>query len=188
MLPEKHEVSFLRIRNMAFKLSHAVSIPEPSSNLGECASAPASALEAENARVNLSYSPHKEAALNKRIPSGVVTGEITLESAKAYPIRIFEGTGLAPRIAYADQNTHRERNTLSVKLLPNGGKTAPHPQIVLFVNGSYHVESLGYNVSDPFAWTTWFEAHLDARELKRLIDAVIKAEIALENIKQEKET
>jgi hypothetical protein len=119
----------------------------------------------------------------KRIPNGTVYGEIPLEACKAYPIRIFEGTGVAPRIAYADLNTHHERNTLSVKLLPNGGKTAPHPQIVFFVNGDYHVETIGYNVSDPFSWTTWIELHLDARMLKRLIDAAIKAELALEAIK-----
>ena len=119
----------------------------------------------------------------KRIPAGTVFGEIPLEAAKAYPIRIFQGTGLEPRIAYADLNTHHERNVLSVKLLPDGGKTAPHPQIVFFVNGPYHAETLGYNVSDPFSWTTWFEAHIDARELKKIIDALIKVEIALEAIK-----
>ena len=128
-------------------------------------------------------SPYKEAILTKRIPQGTIYGEIPLEAAKAYPIRVFEGTGLEPRIAYADLNTHHERNVLSVKLLPDGGKTAPHPQIVFFVNGPYHVEQLGYNVSDPFAWTTWIEIHLDARMLKRLIDAAIKAELALEAFK-----
>jgi hypothetical protein len=117
----------------------------------------------------------------KRIPNGTITGEIPLEAAKAYPTRIFEGLSVAPRIAYADLNTHQEHNTLTVKLLPDGGKTAPHPQVVLFVNGPYHVETLGYNVSNPFAWTTWMEAHIDARELRRLIDAAIKAEIQLEN-------
>jgi hypothetical protein len=118
----------------------------------------------------------------KRIPEGTVFGEIPLEAAKAYPIRIWQGLNLEPRIAYADFNTHRERNMLSVKLLPDGGKTAPHPQIVFFVNGPYHVEQLGYTRSNPFSWTTWMELHLDARELKQLIDAVIKAEIALEGI------
>ncbi len=119
----------------------------------------------------------------KRIPAGTIFGEIPLEAAKAYPIRIWNGTDLAPRIAYADYNTHKERNVLSVKLLPDGGKTAPHPQIVFFVNGPYHVEQLGYTRSNAWNWTTWFEAHLDARELKRVIDAVIKAEIALEALK-----
>jgi len=119
----------------------------------------------------------------KRIPTGTIFGEIPLEAAKSYPIRIFEGLGVAPRIAYADLNTHHERNVLSVKLLPDGGKTAPHPQIVFFVNGPYHVEQLGYNVSNPFSWTTWMEFHLDARLLERLIDAAIKAELALEAIK-----
>lgn len=116
----------------------------------------------------------------KRIPQGIIFGEIPLEACKAYPTRIWNGTGLEPRIAYADFNTHRERNILSVKLLPDGGKTAPHPQIVFFINGPYHVENLGYSRTDPLSWTTWMEFHLDARELKHVIDAVIKAEIALE--------
>lgn len=117
----------------------------------------------------------------KRIPQGTIYGEIQLESAKAYPIHVWDGLQIEPRIAYADLNTHGEHNTLSVKLLPNGGKTAPHPQIVLFVNGPYHVENLGYTRSDPWRWTTWLELHLDCRVLNRLIDAIIKAEIALEN-------
>lgn len=119
----------------------------------------------------------------KRIPNGTVFGEIPLEACKAYPIRIFQGTGVEPRIAYADLNTHHERNMLSVKLLPDGGKTAPHPQIVFFVNGPYHVESLGYARSNAWNWTTWMEFHLDARFLDRTIDAMIKAKLALEGIK-----
>ncbi len=119
----------------------------------------------------------------RRIPEGTLYGEIPLEACKAYPIRIWNGTGLEPRIAYADYNTHKECNTLSVKLLPNGGKTAPHPQIVFFVNGSYHVETLGYARSNAWNWTTWMEFHLDARELKKVIDAVIRAEIALEALR-----
>ena len=116
----------------------------------------------------------------KRIPNGQIFGEIPLEAAKAFPIRIFQGLNVEPRIAYADFNTHKERNILSVKLLPDGGKTAPHPQIVFFVNGPYHIEKIGYANSNEWNWTTWFEMHLEARELKHVIDAVIKAEIALE--------
>lgn len=116
----------------------------------------------------------------KRIPNGTIFGEIPLEAAKSYPIKIWQGLDVEPRIAYADLNTHNEKNILSVKLLPDGGKTAPHPQLVFFVNGPYHVEQLGYVRSNPFLWTTWMEFHLDARELKRLIDAVIRAEITLE--------
>lgn len=118
----------------------------------------------------------------RRIPEGQVLGTIPLEAAKAYPTRIWERTGLTPRIAYADYNTHRELNRLSVKLLPDGGKTAPHPQVVFFVNGPYHVESIGYAQTDPLEWTTWLEMHLDARELKHVIDAVIKAELAWESL------
>jgi hypothetical protein len=116
----------------------------------------------------------------KRIPEGTIYGEIPLEAAKAYPLKLWTGTGLYPRIAYADFNTHHEKNILSVKLLPDGGKTAPHPQIVFFVKGPYHVETLSYFKSNVWDWTTWQEYHLDARQLKHLIDAVIKAEIALE--------
>jgi hypothetical protein len=123
------------------------------------------------------------ANLPKRIPEGTIFGEIPLEACKAYPIRIWSGTGQPPRIAYADFNTHKERNMLSVKLLPDGGKTAPHPQIVFFVNGPYPVEKLGSARSNAWNWTTWMEFHLDARELKRIIDAVIKAELALEEMK-----
>jgi hypothetical protein len=116
----------------------------------------------------------------KRIPVGTIHGTIPLEAAKAYPIRIWNGTGVPPRIAYADLNTHRETNTLSVKFLPDGGKTAPHPQVVLFVNGAYHVEEIEYPRSNEWNWTTWWECHIDARELKKLIDAVIRAELQLE--------
>jgi hypothetical protein len=119
---------------------------------------------------------------SKRIPNGTIFGEIPLEAAKAFPTRIFQGLNIEPRIAYADFNTHRERNILSVKLLPSGGKTAPHPQIVFFVNGPYHVENLGYCKSNPLAWTTWFETHIDAINLKKIIDALIKAELAMEGI------
>jgi hypothetical protein len=170
---------------MAHQLSHTEIPQKPSAKHREMDYATGVHLEAESATHTISFlnSPQKAAALTKRIPEGTVYGEIPLEAAKAYPIRIFEGTGVAPRIAYADLNTHHEHNTLSVKLLPNGGKTAPHPQIVFFINGAYHVETIGYNVSNPFQWTTWVELHIDARELRHLIDAVIKAEIALESIK-----
>ena len=127
---------------------------------------------------NFEVTPKQEA--RKRIPQGLILGEIPLEAAKAYPIRIWHGTGYAPRIAYADLNTHGEHNTLTVKLLSDGAKTAPHPQIAFFVNGDYHVETLGYARSNAWNWTTWIEFHMDARVLKRLIDAVIRAEIALE--------
>jgi len=119
----------------------------------------------------------------KRIPDGQILGVAQLEACKAYPTRIWNGTGLEPRIAYADLNTHKERNTLSVKFLPGGAKTAPHPQVVFFVKGSYPVEKFVYNKTDPLDWTTWMEFHLDARELKHVIDAVIRAELALEALR-----
>lgn len=116
----------------------------------------------------------------KRIPKGVVTGEIPLEAAKSYPLRIWTGTGLEPRIAYADLNSKGEKNTLSVKLIPEGAKGAEHPQIVLFVNGMYHVEELGYTRSNPWEWTTWLEVHIDAKNLQAIIDALYKAKFELE--------
>jgi len=116
----------------------------------------------------------------KRIPDGTVCGEIPLEAAKAYPLKLWTGTGLYPRIAYADLNTHREHNTLTVKLLPDGGKTAPHPQVVFFVKGPYHVEEISYAQSNVWDWTTWLETHVDARNLKKMIDALIKIELRLE--------
>lgn len=118
--------------------------------------------------------------MSRRIPEGQVLGTIPLEAAKAFPTRLFQGLQIEPRIAYADFNTHKEKNSLSVKFLPGGAKTAPHPQVVFFVNGPYHVESLGYFKSDPLSWTTWMEFHLNAKDLKQVIDAVIKAELALE--------
>jgi len=124
----------------------------------------------------------KRGSLAKRIPEGLIFAEVPLEACKAYPIHIFDGLNVAPRIAYADRNTHREDNRLSVKLLPNGGKTAPHPQIVFFINGPYHTETLGYNQSNPYDWTTWMELHLDARELDKIIDALIRAKLRLGGI------
>ena len=129
---------------------------------------------------NILLSPKRE---TRRIPEGIVFAGIPLEACKAYPIRIWEGLELPPRIAYADRNTHNENNILNVKILPNGGKTAPHPQVVFYVNGPYHVETLGYNVSDPFKWTTWMEFHLDFRALEKLIEGLMKVELEMKGVK-----
>lgn len=132
------------------------------------------------------FSPQTHSLQNptaKRIPTGQIFAEIPLEAAKSYPIQIWGGVGsYEPRIAYADLNTHQEQNYLGVKLLPNGGKTAPHPQIVLFVKGPYHVENLGYTRSDPWKWTTWMEVHLDTRFLDRLIEAMTRAKLSSEGV------
>jgi hypothetical protein len=122
-------------------------------------------------------SPQKNAYLPKRIPDGIIFAEIPLESAKAYPTRIFENLNINPRIAYADRNTHNEDIRLGVKLLPKGAKTANHPQIVFFVNGAYHTEQLGYFHSNPFSWTTWIEIHIDINGLDKLIDSLIEAKM-----------
>ncbi len=121
----------------------------------------------------------------KRIPNGKIYDEIPLEAAKSYAIKIWEGTGIWPRIAYADHNTHPDENpTITVKLLPDGGKTAPHPQIVFFAKSKYHTEEISrnpdYRHSNPFEWTTMFEAHLDGRILRRFHEAVVRAECGLE--------
>jgi hypothetical protein len=116
----------------------------------------------------------------KRIPPGPTISRIPLESAKAYPMRIWEGLGNPPRIAYSDRNSRHENPTLNIKIAPGGGKTAPHPQVVLFVNGAYHIEELSYLRSDPRNWTTWMEIHLDARGLDELISSLIRARQEIE--------
>jgi hypothetical protein len=156
--------------------SHAKSF-KPGSNLGE------PALTVDRLESNFSpFSPciPQREPVTRRIPEGQIFGTIPLEAAKAYPTRIFNGLPVKPRIAYADWNTHREQNLLSIKFLPGGAKTAPHPQIVFFVNGSYHVEQLGYMKTNPLTWSTWMEFHIEGNQLKHVIDAVIKAELALE--------
>lgn len=129
---------------------------------------------------NFLLSPRRE---TRRIPEGTVFAEIPLEACKSYPIRIWEGLELTPRIAYADRNTHQENNILTVKLEPNGGKTAPHPQVVLYVKGPYHVETLGYLRSDPKTWTTWMELYLDGPALDSLILGLMKAKLKMREIK-----
>ena len=115
----------------------------------------------------------------KRIPPGPTLSRIPLESAKAYPMRIWEGLANPPRIAYSDRNSRHENPTLNIKIAPGGGKTAPHFQVVLFVNGSYHIEELSYLRSDPKQWTTWMEIHLDAIGLDELINSLIQAKEVL---------
>jgi hypothetical protein len=122
-------------------------------------------------RPNPLHSLHRE----KRIPPGPVIARIPLESAKAYPMRIWEGLANPSRIAYSDRNSHGEDPTLNIKIAPGGAKTAQHPQVVFFVNGSYHIEELSYLRSDPRNWTTWMEIHLDARGLGELISSLIHA-------------
>lgn len=120
--------------------------------------------------------------VQRRIPQGTIIAEIPLEAAKAYPTRIFTGTGIyPPKIAYADLNSKGEKNTLIIKLIPDGAVHAPHPQIVLAVKGSYHIEEISYNNANPFTWTTWMEQHVDAIHLQEMIDALYKAKFKLES-------
>lgn len=118
----------------------------------------------------------------KRIPNGTITGIIPLEAAKAYPTHLFN-TPEQIRFAYADKSKN-ENIELQIKIAPNGGKTAPHPQLICFIRGDYHVERwLSYGgATDPFKWTTWMEFHVDAREIRRLIGALFRAEIQLETL------
>jgi hypothetical protein len=118
-----------------------------------------------------------------RIPESQLIAKIPVESCKAYPIRLFKDLDMLPRIAYADLNTRKEQNDLLVKLLPYGGKTAAHPQLALFIRGPYHVETLGYMKSDPTSWTTWMEIMLDAGQLKQLIEALIRIDLKLQDLK-----
>lgn len=123
-------------------------------------------------------------AQQKRIPkNSTFIGLVPLEAAKSYTPRIFEGTGLEPRIAYADLNTKHEQNDLLINFLPEGNKSAPHPQVVLIRKGTYHWENFWYEKTNPMEWGTWDEMHIDARDLKKLCDAVIRAELALEALR-----
>jgi len=124
-------------------------------------------------------SPYRE---GMRIPESQLYAQIPVESCKAYPIRLFDDLNMVPRIAYADLNTHGEQNELLVKLLPRGGKTASHSQLALFIRGPYHVETLGYVKSNPATWTTWMECMIDARQLKQLIEALIRIELKLQEV------
>lgn len=157
---------------------------KPGSNLGGCDPARQIAPEGHTIPSLLSLGKHgpQRQILNLRIPEGVNIGAVPLEACKSYPIKVFEGLGIPPKIAYADLNTKKERNDLIVRWVPDGGKTAPHPQVCFFVRGKYHVENLVYNVSDPFEWATWIEFVLHSRDLKKLIDALIKIECKLEGI------
>lgn len=102
---------------------------------------------------------------SKRIPNGTIIGSIPLEAAKAFPTRYFTNMNLPIKIAYADAITNDEKNDLIIKYLPGGAKYTPHPQIVLYVRGAYHIETLSYNYSNPEAWTTWMEVHVDALQI-----------------------
>lgn len=126
--------------------------------------------------------------VQRRIPKGTILAEIPLEAAKAYPLRLWTGTGLPPKIAYADLNSKGERNSLGVKFLPDGGKGAEHPQVVMYVKGMYHVEEISYENSNPFKWTTWMEQHLNAEYLQQLIDALYKAKFAMQQTVADKQS
>lgn len=108
----------------------------------------------------------------KKIPPGKVYGEIPLEACKSYPVKIFQDENVI--IAVADKNTRNDKITLTIKLEPQGCKTAKHPQIAFYIKGRYHPEHLGYYKSEPNEWRTWIEFYLDLRDLKKIIDALMR--------------
>jgi len=157
------------------RFSHDMTLLKPDSNLRELGNQ--SLIHRETFLIQ--PSPQKNAYLPKRIPNGIIFAEIPLESAKAYPTRIFENLNINPKIAYADRNTHQEDNRLGIKLIPDGAKTAKHPQIVFYIKGPYHVETLAYFNSDPKKWSTWMEFHVDVKELKKMIESLLQIEVEL---------
>lgn len=117
---------------------------------------------------------------SKRIPNGTIIGTIPLEAAKAFPTQYFIERNLPVKIAYADAVTKGEVNNLIIKYLPDGSKRTPHPQVVLYVRGSYHLEELSYKNSDPANWTTWMETHIEAHEFQKIINSICKVEELLQ--------
>lgn len=117
---------------------------------------------------------------NKKIPDAQTLQEIPLESCKAYPIRIFEGLNIAPRIAVADRNSRNDDAKLMITWNPGGCKTAQHPQVGFVVKGPYHMEQIAYPNSNPFSWNSWVESYIDARQLTQIIEALIRAKIRKE--------
>lgn len=116
-----------------------------------------------------------------KIAQGKTIAEIPIDACKAYPIRIFEGLSIAPRIAVADRNTRNDDAKLMITLIP-GCKTAPHPQIGFIVKGPYHMEQIAYAKSNPFDWATWIELYIDAKDLGKIIDGLIRLQLQREGI------
>ncbi len=127
-------------------------------------------------------SPKQNAYSNtKKLLPGKVYAEIPLDACKCYPTRIFADVGVKPVIAVADRNTKKENPILAIKLEP-GCKTACYPQIAFYVKGNYHLENVLYPKSNPHEWVTWIEFYLDGRQLKEVIEALIRIQLALEGI------
>ena len=116
-----------------------------------------------------------------KIPDGKIFAQIPLEACKAYPTRLFERLNVTPLIAVSDRNTRKDDTKLMLTLIP-GCKTALHPQIGFIVKGPYHIETIGYSQTDPFTWKSWIEFYLDARDLKQIIEALIRIELALQGV------
>jgi hypothetical protein len=116
----------------------------------------------------------------KRIPEGIILGEIPLEAAKSYPTKMF---GSLEQIRFAISDISKKEQTfLQIKVIPDGSKTSPHPQLAFFVIGDYHIEPwLGYGgKSNPFNWTTWQEIHINGLEIYHLLKTIIDAKQAME--------
>ncbi|MCX8151387.1 MAG: hypothetical protein N3D85_07825 [Candidatus Bathyarchaeota archaeon] len=116
----------------------------------------------------------------KRIPEGLLVADIPLESCKAYPMQIFKDTPVKPRVAYSDHR-NGETTNLCIKLLPNGAKTAPHPQLCFFIKGNYHIEELSYCQSNVWNWRTWIEFVANAYEIDHIINSLAKTKKIMVN-------
>jgi len=116
----------------------------------------------------------------KRIPEGFLVADIPLESCKAFPVQIWKGLQVNPRVAYSDQK-NGEATSLGIKLLPHGAKTAPHPQLCFFIKGNYHIEELSYCKSNMWNWRTWIEFTANAYEIDHIINSLTKTKKILVN-------
>ena len=104
---------------------------------------------------------------NKKPIIAKVLGEIELNAAKAYPIKIFSDFGDI-RFAYADKS-NKENCNLKVLSFPAGCKTARHFQVAFRIVGDYHIEHPSYYSSNLFKWESWMEIVLPVREVPKLI-------------------
>ncbi|MGF3573539.1 MAG: hypothetical protein ACQXXG_09005 [Candidatus Bathyarchaeia archaeon] len=112
----------------------------------------------------------------KRVPRGFLIANIPLESCKAFPIQIWKGLSVKPRVAYSDQK-NGEATSLCIKLI-EGAKTAPHPQLNFYVKGNYHIEELQYYKSNFWNWQTWIEFEINTNELDHILASLQKAKTA----------
>lgn len=116
----------------------------------------------------------------RKIPEGKFCIEIPVDSAATFPIRAFKELGVKPVQVIADRYGREDEIRLGLGLKPLGCKTARHPQIVFYIKGNYHLETLSHYKTNPFNWKTWFHFYIDVRDLKGLIDALTRIQSELE--------